>query len=141
VGITAGADVIPPGFAILVGFIAGILVVYSVIAFDKIKIDDPVGATSVHLTCGVWGTLAVGFFSTNPEHTLVTQLIGVAVYAAFSLVCAGLIFFVIKATMGLRVSEEEEVEGLDYGEHEMHAYDMGMGASSIGRPAEAHAAE
>src|SRR5690606_35595372 len=77
VGITAGADVIPPGFAILVGFIAGILVVYSVIFFDKIKIDDPVGATSVHLTCGIWGTLAVGLFSTNEEHSFVTQLIGV----------------------------------------------------------------
>jgi Amt family ammonium transporter len=143
VGITAGADVIPPGYAILVGFIAGIMVVYSVIFFDKIKIDDPVGATSVHLTCGIWGTLAVGLFSSNPEHSFVTQLIGVAVYAAFTLVCAGLIFFVVKATMGLRVSEEEEIEGLDYGEHEMHAYDMGLGSGSAGRPAsmEAQAAE
>jgi Amt family ammonium transporter len=133
VGITAGADVIPPGSAILVGFIAGMLVVGSVIFFDKIKIDDPVGATSVHLTCGIWGTLAVGIFSSNPDHSFGVQAIGVAVYGGFTLVCAGLIFFIVKATMGLRVSEEEEIEGLDYGEHEMHAYDMG-GSSSIGRP-------
>lgn len=133
VGITAGADVITPASSILVGFIAGILVVGSVIMFDKLKIDDPVGATSVHLTCGIWGTLAVGLFSTNPDHSFGVQAIGVLVYGAFTLVCAGAIFFVVKAVMGLRVSEEEEVEGLDYGEHEMHAYDMG-GASSLGRP-------
>jgi Amt family ammonium transporter len=143
VGITAGADVIPPASAILVGFIAGMLVVGSVIMFDKIKIDDPVGATSVHLTCGIWGTLAVGIFSSNPEHTFGIQAMGVAAYGAFTLVCASIIFFVVKATMGLRVSEEEEIEGLDYGEHEMHAYDMG-GSSSMGHPVgtpEAAAAE
>ncbi len=132
VGITAGADSIPPGFAILVGFIAGILVVASVIFFDKIKIDDPVGATSVHLSCGIWGTLAVGLFSTNPEHTFMKQLIGVGCYAAFTLVSAFVIFAAVKAIMGLRVSEEEEIEGLDYGEHEMHAYDMGGTTSSLG---------
>jgi ammonium transporter, Amt family len=80
VGITAGADVVTPGSAITIGLVAGALVVGSVIAFDKLKVDDPVGATSVHLVCGVWGTLAVGLFSTNPEHHLSTQLIGVAVY-------------------------------------------------------------
>lgn len=133
VGITAGADTIAPGFAILVGFIAGGLVVGSVIFFDKLRIDDPVGATSVHLTCGIWGTLAVGLFSSNPEHSFVTQLIGVGVYAVYTLVCATLVFFVVKSVMGLRVSEEEEVEGLDYGEHEMHAYDMG-GSPSLGHP-------
>jgi len=132
VGITAGADSIPPGYAILVGFIAGMLVVGSVIFFDKIKIDDPVGATSVHLSCGIWGTLAVGLFSSNPEHTFMKQLTGVGVYAVFTLVCAFIIFGAVKAIMGLRVSEEEEVEGLDYGEHEMHAYDMGGTGSSLG---------
>jgi len=124
VGITAGADVINPGTAILVGFIAGGLVVGSVITFDKLKLDDPVGATSVHLTCGIWGTLAVGIFSTNPEHSFVTQLIGVAAYGVFTVVCAGILFGVIKATMGLRVSQEEELEGLDLSEHGMHAYDV-----------------
>ncbi len=124
VGITAGADVINPNFAILVGLIAGMLVVGSVLTFDKLKIDDPVGAISVHLTCGIWGTLAVGLFSTNPEHSLVTQAYGVAMYAIFTVTCASAIFLTLKATLGLRVSEEEELEGLDLGEHGMHAYDL-----------------
>jgi Amt family ammonium transporter len=124
VGITAGADVINPGAAILVGAIAGALVVGSVITFDKLKLDDPVGATSVHLTCGIWGTLAVGIFSTNPEHTIGIQLVGVLAYAGFTVLCAGTLFGIIKATMGLRVSEEEELEGLDLSEHGMHAYDV-----------------
>jgi len=124
VGITAGADVINPLAAILVGGVAGALVVASVITFDKLKIDDPVGATSVHLTCGIWGTLAVGIFSTNPEHSFVTQLVGVAAYGVFTAVSAAIIFGAIKAAIGLRVSEEEELEGLDLGEHGMHAYDV-----------------
>lgn len=124
VGITAGADVINPTAAILVGAIAGGLVVFSVITFDKLKIDDPVGATSVHLTCGIWGTLAVGIFSTNPEHSFMIQLVGVGAYALFTVACAAILFGTIKATMGLRVSEEEEVEGLDLGEHGMHAYEI-----------------
>jgi len=124
VGITAGADVINPLPAILVGGLAGALVVFSVMAFDKLRIDDPVGATSVHLVCGIWGTLAVGIFSTNPEHSFVTQLIGVGAYALFTVTCAGILFATIKATLGLRVSEQEEIEGLDLGEHGMHAYDV-----------------
>ena len=135
VGITAGADVITPNMAVIVGLIAGFLVVGSVMFFDKVRIDDPVGAISVHLVCGIWGTLAVGFFSTNPEHSLGIQLMGIVAYAVFTAACAFLLFFAIKATMGLRVSEEEEIEGLDYGEHEMHAYDMGIGTtSSAGSP-------
>ena len=124
VGITAGADVINPLSAIIVGAIAGGLVVFSVIAFDRMKLDDPVGACSVHLTCGIWGTLAVGIFSTNPEHTLGIQLLGIGAYGLFTVLCASILFAVIKMTMGLRVSEEEEVEGLDLGEHGMHAYDI-----------------
>ncbi|MGY8736301.1 MAG: ammonium transporter, partial [bacterium] len=124
VGITAGADVINPNMAIVVGFIAGMLVVGSVMVFDKLKIDDPVGAISVHLTCGIWGTLAVGIFSTNPEHTLAIQAIGVACYAIFTVACASAIFMTLKATIGLRVSEEEELEGLDLAEHGMHAYNL-----------------
>ena len=124
VGITAGADVINPNMAILVGLIAGMLVVGSVLTFDKLKIDDPVGAISVHLTCGIWGTLAVGIFSTNPEHSLLTQAYGIAMYAIFTVACAAAIFLALKATIGLRVSEEEELEGLDLGEHGMHAYDL-----------------
>jgi len=124
VGITAGADVINPTSAILVGFIAGGLVVGSVLLMDKVKVDDPVGAISVHLTCGIWGTLAVGIFSTNPDHSLLIQAYGVLCYAVFTVVCAAALFFGLKATIGLRVSEEEEIEGLDLGEHGMHAYDL-----------------
>jgi Amt family ammonium transporter len=83
-----------------------------------------VGAISVHLTCGIWGTLAVGIFSTNPEHSLLIQGYGVLCYAIFTVVCASAIFFTLKATIGIRVSEEEELEGLDLGEHGMHAYDL-----------------
>jgi len=117
-------NVINPGAAILVGLIAGGLVVGSVLLFDKIRIDDPVGAISVHLTCGIWGTLAVGIFSTNPEHSLLTQAFGVLCYGGFTAICAAILFVGLKATLGLRVSEEEELEGLDLSEHGMHAYDL-----------------
>lgn len=132
VGITAGADVVTPGSAIIIGLIAGVLVVGAVVTFDKLKIDDPVGATSVHLVCGIWGTLAVGIFSTNPDHSIATQLIGIGVYAVFTVVCALALFGLTKAIMGLRVSEEEEREGLDPGEHAMHAYDFGRPGGTIG---------
>jgi len=132
VGITAGADSVSVLASALIGLVAGALVVGSVILFDRIRLDDPVGAISVHLTCGIWGTLAVGLFSMNPEHSFVTQLIGVGCYGFFTVACAALIFGVLKATLGLRVSEEEEVEGLDYGEHGMHAYDLGTGIHGHG---------
>ncbi len=131
VGITAGADVVTPLAAILIGGIAGFLVIGSVLFFDKIRIDDPVGAISVHLTCGIWGTLAVGIFSTNPEHSFGIQLIGVAAYGIFTVLCATAIFLLVKGTMGLRVSEEEEIDGLDFGEHGMHAYDVHVGSGGI----------
>ncbi len=133
VGITAGADVITPMSAIMIGGIAGVLVVGAVLAIDRIKIDDPVGAISVHLVCGVWGTLAVGIFSTNPAHSVGTQLLGVAAYGAFSLTAAALLFGVIKLTMGLRVDPEEEFEGLDFSEHGMHGYDLNLGGFGAGK--------
>jgi Amt family ammonium transporter len=123
VGITAGADVTTPLTSVIIGAVAGCIVVMSVIIIDKvIKVDDPVGAVSVHLVCGIWGTLAVGIFSTNPEHSFITQLIGVAAYGIFTVVCSLILFLVIKVTMGLRVSAEEEMAGLDIGEHGMTAY-------------------
>ncbi len=122
VGITAGADVFTPASALLIGFVAGILVVLSAIIMDKFKLDDVVGAVSVHLTCGVWGTLAVGIFSTNPDHSFITQLIGVAICGAMAFGSAFLIFFVLKATMGIRVSEEHEKSGLDSHEHGIRGY-------------------
>ena len=120
VGITAGADVVSVNSAMLIGFIAGIIVVASVIFIDRAHLDDPVGAISVHLTCGIWGTLAVGIFSA--DHSFVTQLIGVAAYGAFSFAAAFVIFYGIKAAAGLRVGESEERSGLDVGEHGMEAY-------------------
>ncbi len=119
VGITAGADVIPPFQAILVGLIAGIIVVFSVLFFDKLKIDDPVGAISVHGVCGIWGTVAVGIFGGG---NLVWQIIGTLSISAFAFISGLIIFGVIKVTMGIRVSEEEEVGGLDVGEHGQEAY-------------------
>jgi ammonium transporter, Amt family len=124
VGVTAGADVVTPMSAIVIGLIAGGLVVGSVMLFDRLKIDDPVGAISVHLVCGVWGTLAVGLFSTNPAHSIGTQLLGIGAYALAAAGGAAAIFGLLKVTIGLRVSEEEELEGLDMGEHGTHAYDF-----------------
>ena len=122
VGITAGADVINPLAAVFVGFVAGILVVYSAVLLDKLKLDDVVGAVSVHLTCGIWGTLAVGIFSTNPDHTFLTQLMGVAICGAAAFSAAFLIFFILKKTVGIRVSEEHERLGLDSHEHGIRGY-------------------
>merc|ERR1711976_920777 len=96
-----------PLSAVIIGLIAGIIVVFSVITIDKyLKIDDPVGAISVHLVCGIWGTLAVGIFAA--DFNFITQLIGVLAYGVFTVVCALILFFAIKLIMGLRVSEEEE---------------------------------
>ena len=120
VGITAGADVVSVNAAMLIGFVAGLIVVASVIFIDRAHLDDPVGAISVHLTCGIWGTLAVGIFSA--DHSFVTQLIGVVAYGVFSFAAAFIIFYGIKAAAGLRVGENEERSGLDVGEHGMEAY-------------------
>ena len=119
VGITAGADSISPGWSIVVGGIAGVLVVVSVIGFDRIKIDDPVGAISVHGVCGVWGTLAVGIFGGKD---FFAQLIGTVAVSVTAFLIALTIFGILKVLGGIRVSEAEEVEGLDLGEHGMSAY-------------------
>ena len=120
VGITAGADVIDPATSILVGLISGLLVVSSVLYLDSRKIDDPVGAISVHLICGLWGTLAVGIFST--DHSISIQLLGMISYGVFCLASSMLIFYLIDKLLGLRVDEQEEIVGLDISEHEMEAY-------------------
>ena len=122
VGITAGADAIEPGDAVTVGAVAGILVVLSAITLDKLKLDDVVGAVSVHLTCGIWGTLAVGIFSTNQNHTLVTQLKSVFIIGIAAFTAAAAIFLILKYTTGIRVSEEHEREGLDSHEHGIRGY-------------------
>ena len=125
VGITAGADLMSPMEAIIIGFIAGMIIPVSVVFFDKRKLDDPVGATSVHLVCGIWGTLAVGLFGSMAGGAqIVTQLIGIASIGIFTFIFAFAVFFVLKATVGIRVDEEEEARGLDIGEHEMQAYQI-----------------
>lgn len=119
VGITAGADVLTYNQAVIVGLVCGALVVASVVFFDRIKIDDPVGATSVHLVCGIVGTL---FVSWNEDYTFMGQLIPVLIYGVWSFGTAYIFFFIIKKTLGLRVSEKIEIEGLDFHEHGLKAY-------------------
>jgi Amt family ammonium transporter len=123
VAITAGADCVSPTASIIIGLVGGVIVVPAVLLFDKLQLDDPVGALSVHLVNGIWGTLAVGLFApASSGFTLMSQGIGVLATAAFAFPAALLIFFAIKKTIGIRVSEEEELRGLDVGEHGMEAY-------------------
>ncbi|WP_184679187.1 ammonium transporter [Algisphaera agarilytica] len=123
VGITAGADQMAMWEAVLIGAIAGVLVYFSVLLLDKLKIDDPVGAVSVHLTCGIWGTLVVGIFGDSAGGAqLTSQIIGIVVVGIATVILSAIGFLVLKFTLGIRVSEEEEIEGLDLGEHDMSAY-------------------
>ena len=130
VGVTAGCDGFSMPAAWVVGFIAGVLVVFSVSWLDSLKIDDPVGAFSVHGTCGIWATLAVGLF--NVDKGLFTghgfsqlgiQLIGVLAYGVWAVVTTFIVWKIIGALFGgIRVTEDEEKTGLDIGEHGMEAY-------------------
>jgi Amt family ammonium transporter len=123
VGITAGADQMSPNDAVAIGAIAGVIIVLAVALVDRLRLDDPVGAVAVHLICGIWGTLAVGLFGAMASaDQFLTQLTGVAIVGAFCLLTSFVILFVIKKTIGLRVSEKEEIEGLDEHEHGMSAY-------------------
>ena len=123
VGITAGADQMSPTDAILIGFIAGLIIPLAVSCIDRFKLDDSVGAIAVHLVCGIWGTLAVGIFGNLAGwDQFVSQLIGVASYAAICIVSSFIIIYTLKKTTGIRVSEREELEGLDGYEHGMSAY-------------------
>lgn len=146
VGITAGADVMSPTDAIIIGIVSGTLIVFAVSFIDKLRLDDPVGAIAVHLVCGVWGTLAVGIFgfkaatneageflndkgqvvSTLAEATnelaFLPQLYGVLAYAGICVASSFIIIFTMKKTVGIRVSQREELEGLDAHEHGMDAY-------------------
>ena len=123
VGITAGADQMSPMDAVLIGAIAGIIIVLGVALVDKLRLDDPVGAVAVHLICGIWGTLAVGIFGAMASFDqFIIQLAGVGIVGAFSVICSFVILIPIKATIGLRVDKEEELKGLDLAEHGMDAY-------------------
>jgi Amt family ammonium transporter len=123
VGITAGADLMSPNESVVIGLLAGALIVLAVAFVDKIKLDDPVGAVAVHLVCGIFGTLAVGVFGAKAGmDQFLYQLAGVGATATFCTITSFLILFTIKKTGGIRVSKEEELEGLDLHEHGMDAY-------------------
>ncbi len=124
VGITAGCANVTPLSAVLIGAIAGVLVVLSVLFFDRIHVDDPVGAISVHGVCGAWGTLAAGLFNIEGVTAKImgVQALGVGAAFVWSFGAAFILFKVIDLTVGLRVDKEEEMEGLDITEHGGHAY-------------------
>ena len=123
VGITAGADQMLPTSAILIGLIAGCIVVLSVALLDKCKLDDPVGAIPVHLFCGIWGTLAVGIFGEMAGFDqFMVQLACVGITGAFCIVLGTIITLFVRSVAGLRVDEKEEIQGLDIAEHGTRAY-------------------
>ena len=119
VGITANADIVTVSDSLMIGFIAGIIVVFSIIYLDKAKIDDPVGAISVHGICGIWGTLACAIFA---DSDFMVQLQGTILVSVFAFAFAYIVFSILKVLMGVRVSEEEEERGLDIAEHGQEAY-------------------
>jgi ammonium transporter, Amt family len=143
VSVTASCAYVNLGSAALIGLVGGVIVVFSVTLLDALKIDDPVGAVSVHLVCGVWGTLALGLFSATPGvyawydetsgplaglfmgggiQQLLIQVLGIAAVGAFTVAFSLVCWLTLRATVGIRVSEAEEIQGLDLGEHAMEAY-------------------
>lgn len=123
VGITAGADLMSPNEAVLIGLIAGGVIVAGIALIDRVQLDDPVGAVTVHLICGIWGTLAVGIFGQKAGmEQLKYQLTGIAAAGIFCCISAFLIIFTLKKTVGIRVDRQEELEGLDLHEHGMDSY-------------------
>jgi Amt family ammonium transporter len=142
VAITAPCAAVTPLMSVVIGAIAGVIVVFAVFFFDKIKIDDPVGAVSVHGICGLWGLLSIGLFATYDDAFLkrsdaglfygggIDQLLVQALMAGIILVwvaaCTGILFFVLDRTIGLRVTAEEEIEGLDVLEHGLQGYASDM---------------
>ena len=156
VGITGGCAYVSVVSSLIIGAIAGIIVVFSVVLFDRAKVDDPVGATSVHLVCGVFGTLSIGLFAQEGVTSLSTvnglffggelsllgvELLGVVAVGAFVFVSSALTWFAIKATMGIRVTLEEEIQGLDIGEHGNYAYPDFAIVAPIINPAEVNGSE
>jgi len=124
VGITAGCANVSPASSVIIGLVAGVLVVLSVLFFDKIRVDDPVGAVSVHGVCGAWGTLAAGLFDSAgfSLHTVGVQLIGIGACFAWAFITGLILFKIIDLVIGMRVSKEEEMSGLDFSEHGATAY-------------------
>jgi Amt family ammonium transporter len=144
VAITAPCGTVNAGMSIVIGAVAGVIVVFSVFFFDRVKIDDPVGAVSVHGVCGAWGVLSVGLFAQYPDafvearlgdeytasglfygggvNQLIMQAVMIVIIAAWVVVTSSIVFFVLKKTIGLRVTAEEETEGLDFLEHGIEGY-------------------
>ena len=123
VGITASADVITPFESVIIGGIAGVLVVFSAKLFDKCRIDDPVGAISVHLVCGVWGTIAVGLYGKNASSSqLFSQIVGILSIGVFTVLFSIIVLSIIKLITGLRVAATHEEDGLDKSEHKDMSY-------------------
>ena len=141
VGITAGTATVEPWAAVVIGLVAGVVIVYGVSLLESLRIDDPVGAVPVHLFNGIWGTLAVGLFTAqdylgpnygdSDAYGLLLgggfeqfgyQVIGVVSVAIWTIVTSAILFGILRSTVGLRVSEAEEESGLDVGEHGMEAY-------------------
>ena len=150
VAVTGGCAYVSVGASMIIGAVAGVLVVLFVKFFDRIKIDDPVGATSVHLGCGVFGTICVGLFAKEGVTSLSTtnglfygggfrllgvELLGVLAVGAFTFVSSALVWLVLKKTCGIRVSPEEEIEGLDIGEHGNVAYPDFAPVTAVSAPA------
>lgn len=150
VGITGSCAYVSVVSSLIIGAIAGVIVVFSVLLFDRAKVDDPVGATSVHLVCGVFGTICVGLFAQEGVTSLSTanglffggglsllgvELAGIAAVGAFTFASSSLVWLILKHTIGIRVSLEEEIQGLDTGEHGNSAYPDFAIVSAIMEPA------
>jgi Amt family ammonium transporter len=128
--------------SVVIGLVGGVLVVFAVLFFDKIKVDDPVGAVSVHGVCGAWGLLSIGLFAKYDDaflgrndaglfygggfDQLGMQALMLVIIAAWVVITSSIVFFVLKATIGLRVAREEEIEGLDFLEHGIEGYASDM---------------
>jgi Amt family ammonium transporter len=146
VAITAPCGAVTPLMSVVIGGVAGVLVVFSVLFFDKVKIDDPVGAVSVHGICGLWGLLSIGLFATYDDaflgredaglfygggvEQLAVQALMAVIILAWVAACTGILFFVLKKTIGLRVTAEEEIQGLDVLEHGLQGYAADMAHTS-----------
>jgi Amt family ammonium transporter len=131
VAITAEPLTPTPLLATIIGAVGGLIVVFSIVGMDKVKVDDPVGAISVHGVVGMWGLIAVTF--SNPDATLVAQLTGLAVILGWTFVASMIVWGVIKLVIGIRVSEEEEYEGVDIGECGLEAYPEFVGSQGSGK--------
>jgi Amt family ammonium transporter len=147
VAVTAPCAFISPVSAVIIGAVGGVIVVLGVMLLERVKVDDPVSAVPVHLLNGIWGTLAVGLFATDTgllttgqAGQLIAQIIGIVAVGTWCVVMGSVMFFLLKKTVGLRVSREEELAGLDYHEHGSAAYPADVQGELVGTTAHVGAA-